>query len=301
LDARPHEVALLKVKNLKLGPRYAEGEIPHESKTGTGPIMLTSSFPYVRDWLNEHPFRNEPNSRVICNLVTGGSVTAETISSIMKQLQKRIVRLVESGEITDNEEREKLEFLLKTKRWTPYCIRHSAITHDSDYLPEFALRKKVRWSMNSRQPSRYIKTRLGNDLRQKILAQNGIITTDEAKPTPTVAECARCKLVNALENKYCSSCGYPLSVKAYEVLKAEEVKEIDVLKSQISKLSADLKDTNFILRYSIAQELIGGMDKKPIELTDAEYTEFQTSVRKLMDPNWSESEMEGEGADTKTK
>jgi len=32
-----------------------EGEIPHEAKTGTGPILLTCSFPYVRDWLNEHP------------------------------------------------------------------------------------------------------------------------------------------------------------------------------------------------------------------------------------------------------
>ena len=35
-------------------------EIPHEAKTGTGPILLTCSFPYVRDWLNEHQFRNEP-------------------------------------------------------------------------------------------------------------------------------------------------------------------------------------------------------------------------------------------------
>jgi hypothetical protein len=29
--------------------------------------------------------------------------------------------------------------------------RHSSITSDSDYLPEYALKKKVRWSMNSRQ------------------------------------------------------------------------------------------------------------------------------------------------------
>ena len=40
----------------------------HEAKTGSGPILLTLSFPYVRDWLNEHPFRNEPNARLICNL-----------------------------------------------------------------------------------------------------------------------------------------------------------------------------------------------------------------------------------------
>ena len=59
--------------------------------------------------------------------------------------------------------------LLNTKKWNPYCIRHSSITHDSDYLPEYALKKKVRWSMNSRQGTRYIKTRLGNELKEKIL------------------------------------------------------------------------------------------------------------------------------------
>jgi integrase/recombinase XerD len=31
---------------------------------------------------------------------------------------------------------EKLEYLLKIKRWDPYCIPHSAITSESNYLPE---------------------------------------------------------------------------------------------------------------------------------------------------------------------
>ena len=61
LDARPHEITLLKIKHIRLREKYGEGEIPHEAKTGTGPILLTCSFPYVRDWLNEHPFKNDPN------------------------------------------------------------------------------------------------------------------------------------------------------------------------------------------------------------------------------------------------
>jgi len=76
----------------------------------------------------------------------------------MNQLKQRIIRLLEIGEIKDRSEREKFEYLLKTKKWNPYCIRHSAITADSDYLPEYALKKKVRWSINSKQGSRYIKT-----------------------------------------------------------------------------------------------------------------------------------------------
>lgn len=154
----------------------------------------------------------------------------------MKQLRKRIIGLLESGSITDTQEKENLERLVKTKKWNPYCIRHSAITIDSDYLPEFALRKKARWVMNSKQPSRYIKTRMGNDLKQKILVQNGIITeVDTTKPTPTVADCARCRLVNPLENKYCSSCGYPLSVSAYEELKAADSKELNEIKARLDE------------------------------------------------------------------
>jgi integrase/recombinase XerD len=58
LDARTHEITLLKIKHIRLKEKYGEGEIPNEAKTGAGPILLMCSLPYVRDWLNEHPFRN---------------------------------------------------------------------------------------------------------------------------------------------------------------------------------------------------------------------------------------------------
>ena len=151
LDARPHEITLLKIKHIRLKEKYGEGEIPFESKTGTGPILLTMSFPYVRDWLNEHPFKNEPNARLICNLLNGAPIKSEALHTMMKQLKKRIFRLIETGEIKDNEEKEKMILLISNKGFDPYCIRHSAITSDSDYLPEYALKKKVRWSMNSKQ------------------------------------------------------------------------------------------------------------------------------------------------------
>jgi integrase/recombinase XerD len=179
LDARNHEVTLLRIKHIRLKERYGEGEIPHQAKTGSGPILLTCSFPYLRDWLNEHPFKNEPEARLICNLITGRHVNPEAMWTMMKQLRNRIVRMLENGAITDDGERQRLQYLLKTKKWNPYCIRHSAITADSDYLPDYALKKKVRWSMNSKQGSRYIKRRMGNDLKKQILIYNGIISDNE--------------------------------------------------------------------------------------------------------------------------
>jgi len=114
---------------------------------------------------------------------------------------------------------------LTTKKWNPYCIRHSAITADSDYLPEYALKKKARWSMNSKQGSRYIKRRMGDDLKNQILARNGIISEESvaAQRKPSVLTCARCSLVNAVDNKFCSKCSYPLTPQAYE-----EIKELNL-------------------------------------------------------------------------
>jgi len=242
LDARPHEVTLLKIKHIRLKEKYGEGEIPYEAKTGTGPILLTCSFPYVRDWLNEHPFRNEPNARIICNIQSGSPITPEALWTVMKQLQKRITRLLKEGSIKDAKEIEKLEFLLRTKKWNPYCIRHSAITSDSDYLPEYALKKKVRWSMNSRQGSRYIKTRMGNELKNKILVHNGIIDQKLENMKITILNCPRCELVNAFENKYCSKCSYPLKSESFDELKAIENSKFEELDKKYHEINNVLQN-----------------------------------------------------------
>ena len=107
LDARNHEVTMLRIKHIRLKEHYGEGEIPHEAKTGSGPALLTCSFPYVRDWLNEHPFRNEPDARLICNIHTGAPVKPDAMWRVMKQLRNRIINILQSGSIADEEEKQK--------------------------------------------------------------------------------------------------------------------------------------------------------------------------------------------------
>jgi integrase/recombinase XerD len=242
LDARNHEITLLKIKHIRLKEKYGEGEIPHQAKTGSGPFLLTFSFPYIRDWLNEHPFRNEPNARLFCNLYSGRQIRPDALWSMMKNLKIRIKRLIETNAIKNKEEKEKLEFILKTKKFNPYCLRHSSITNDSDYLPDYALKKKCRWSMNSRQGNRYIKSRMGNDLKQKILLYNGIAPPEEMKKKPSVLTCPRCELINALENKFCSKCSYPLVPSAYEEIKESEERRIKKMEEQIQFLLETQKE-----------------------------------------------------------
>jgi hypothetical protein len=183
------------------------------------------------------------------------------------------MRLIESGSITDNEEKKRLEYLLKTKKWNPYCIRHSAITSDSDFLPEYALKKKVRWSMSSKQGSRYIKRRMGNDLKNQILVHDGIITEEAAlmQRKPSVSTCPRCNLVNAIENKYCSKCSYPLVPSAFEEIKAEENKKYEYLEKKYEEINSTLQNVlttldnvNQVEKNQIARQLIeSGAYKQP--------------------------------------
>jgi integrase/recombinase XerD len=169
----------------------------------------------------------------------------------MEELRKRIVRLLKKGEVND-EEREKLEHFLKTKKWNPYCIRHSAITADSDYLPDYALKKKVRWSMNSKQGSRYIKRRMGNELKNKILEYNGIISDSEIQKTPSVLTCPRCSLVNAILNKYCSKCSYPLVPSAFDEIKEAENAKIQAMSE---KYEQDMKSIREEMREEMKKQI----------------------------------------------
>ena len=160
----------------------------------------------------------------------------------MKQLRKRIIHLLENNSIKDEQEKQKLEFLLKTKKWNPYCIRHSSITYDSDYLPEYALKKKVRWTINSKQGSRYIKRRMGNDLKQKILVQNGIISEQQIEKKPSIVNCPRCSLVNAIDNKYCSKCSYPLVPSAFDEIKEAENSKLQEIEQRYENNMKDMRE-----------------------------------------------------------
>ena len=235
LNGRNHEITILKLKHIRFREKYAEGEVPHEAKTGSGPILLTTSFPFVRDWVNEHPFRNTPDAYLICNIMTGAPVKPDAMWTMMKQLRNRILKMLEEGSIKDVKEKEKLEYLIKTKKWNPYCLRHSSISSDSDFLPEYALKKKVRWSMNSKQGMRYIKRRIGDDLKNQILVRNGIISENEIKKKPSIHLCPRCEFVNSIEHKLCSSCSYPLTPSAFEEIKSEEDRKLKILEEKHSK------------------------------------------------------------------
>jgi hypothetical protein len=112
------------------------------------------------------------------------------------------------------------------------------MTLDSDFLPEYALNKKVRCSMNSKQRSRYIKRRICNDLKNQILVHNGIITeeTSVMERKSSALTCPRCSLVDAIDNKYWSKCSYLLSQSAFDEIKEAENIKINSIQKNMKKI-----------------------------------------------------------------
>ena len=54
---RPHEALKLKVGDVTFNDKYAQITIPNETKTGIRTIPIIFSFPYLRNWLNNHAVR----------------------------------------------------------------------------------------------------------------------------------------------------------------------------------------------------------------------------------------------------
>lgn len=92
--------------------------------------------------------------------------------------------------------------------------------------------------MNSKQGARYIKRNMGNELKREILARNGIVSDEEAmQQKPSILNCPKCTLVNAVENSYCSKCSYPLNPDAFDELKSKERQKAEDLQIMCEKLN----------------------------------------------------------------
>ena len=83
---------------------------------------------------------------------------------------------------------------------------------------------------------------MGNELKNKILEYNGIITEEIQKKKPSISNCHRCSLVNTWENKYCSKCSYPLKPEAFDEIKEEENKKILELESKYKEMDSVLQN-----------------------------------------------------------
>jgi hypothetical protein len=122
-------------------------------KTGSRHIPLLSSLPYVKDWLESHPQRRNPNCYLIPSFTRrhkkfGNKMKPASLNVIYKKYKTEFFPSLLLDLKVLPEDKNKINELLK-KPWNPYIRRHSALTQKSTILKEHVLRQHAGWSGRS--------------------------------------------------------------------------------------------------------------------------------------------------------
>ncbi len=129
LSARPHEILNLKIKDIVFkitadNKQYAEVLV--NGKTGTRHIPLIQSIPYIKEWLSNHPSRNNPNSPLFVGLgrrSMGRRLSVIGLYLVYKYYKESFFPKLLEDPTVPNEDKEKIRNLL-TKKFNPYVRRH---------------------------------------------------------------------------------------------------------------------------------------------------------------------------------
>jgi hypothetical protein len=231
LSARPHEILNLKIKDIIFkitvdNKQYAEVLV--NGKTGTRHIPLIQSIPYIKEWLSNHPSRNNPNSPLFVGLgrrSLGRRLGIMGLYLVYKYYKERTFPKLLKEPSISSEDKEKIKSLL-AKPFNPYIRRHSALTEKSTKLKSSTLNQHAGWSPNSKMSQKYIHY-FGNESSESLLEAYGIITKDNI-PIDTLNPkiCPNCNEGNTHDAKFCSKCKMIMSFEGYqEALESQKEKE----------------------------------------------------------------------------
>jgi integrase len=173
------------------------------------PVRFISSASYLHIWLDNHPFRNNPEAPLWIDLekTAYGPVPLD-----YNGFRAMILRTVERH----NKRAANLGLPKITKRIHTHLFRYHAQTRDElDGVPRSIMCKQRGWKTDSKQPERYARI-VTKDVDSYYAKKFGI-SGGEIKEQPKPGRCPRCKEVNAPGIGYCYKCGLPLSQKAENV------------------------------------------------------------------------------------
>jgi integrase len=236
LSARPHEILNLKIKDIVFktvdNGKYQYAEVLVNGKTGSRHIPLIQSIPYIKDWLSNHPSRNNPKSPLFVSLDSHSmgrrQLTLNGLYKVYRDYKEEFFPKLLADLTVSNEDKDKIKNLL-AKKFNPYVRRHSALTEKSTKLKSNTLNQHAGWSMNSNMAQKYIHY-FGNESSESLLEAYGIVTKNNV-PIDTLNPkmCPNCNEGNTQDAKFCAKCRMVLTYDAYgETLEKQQEKELEV-------------------------------------------------------------------------
>jgi integrase/recombinase XerD len=248
LSARPHEILNLKIKDIvfKTAGNKQYAEVLVNGKTGSRHIPLIQSIPYIKDWLSNHPSRNNPNSPLFICLgrnSMGKQLNVQGIYCIYKNYKEKFFPKLLEDTTVSNEDKEKIKDLI-AKPFNLYIRRHSALTEKSTKLKSSTLNQHAGWTANSHMAQKYLHY-FGNESSESLLEAYGIVTKNNV-PIDTLNPkiCPNCSEGNTQDAKFCSKCKMIMSYEGYqEALESQSKKEDELkdMKVQFNTMQSQLQ------------------------------------------------------------
>lgn len=209
-------------------------------KTGMRRVRIIVSASTLTNWLDHHPFRNDPQYPVWVNLGTTNKYRPmgyPAVFYILKQIAKR------AG---------------VKKKVNPHAFRHARATHLASKLTEAQMKEYLGWVQGSDMASVYVHMS-GRDVDKALLKLHGLAQDEDQKEEIfKVRTCPKCKERNDPVSLFCKRCGSPMDLRMALDLQEKRNEKDEVVALVVKELVRKLEIEKMV--YETIKQL--GLEEK---------------------------------------
>lgn len=195
-------------------------DVPGVTKTGGRKLPLIESEPYLKNWINVHPGRNDKNNPLWVKLEQySGSVVPMTYDNMRMMVAKKAVVA-----------------RINPEKCNLHNFRHSAASEKAAAgWSKAQMDMYFGWDPNSNTAATYIHMQ-PNDLLSAVRKFHGLPTSDIEKVKKTIP-CQRCGRLNDSDARFCGRCQVPLKIETALELEKERSKYDEIMTRFMEKVS----------------------------------------------------------------
>lgn len=224
---RVGELLTMRIKHVSFDENLTR--ITVHGKTGMRRVPLIDSTPYLAEWLENHPSRDDPDAFLWVGMGTVGR--GEYLK--YPAARKMLTQVAKKANVK--------------KRVNPHNFRHSRATFLANHLTEAQMNQYLGWVRGSDMPATYVHLS-GRDVDDAILKMRGLQSKEEKiESTLAPKKCPRCSLVNKATGKFCNRCGAILDMQTAVAMQDE----IEGLDEKFSTLLQDEEVQKLLMRKMI--------------------------------------------------
>lgn len=201
--ARKSELLSMQIKDVHFNSdgtaimTIRESKRDAKGRMRTRPVLLYNAVPALKDYINTHPHRRDPNYALWISLNRkhiGRALSHNGLAAAIDLIVKR-------AEVPEG------------KRIYAHLFRHTAAYRDAKWMNEMDMRLKFGWEKGSMMPE-YYASLSHHDLHEKQRRYFGIESEQDNTDKLKARTCERCGTTNDPTNRFCSRCWRPMDMQA---------------------------------------------------------------------------------------